>query len=235
MELHQMDVKTAFLNGDLDEEVYMVQPEGFVIDDSDFEKAQMKDVPYANVLGSIMYAQVCTRPDIAFATGLLGRYQSNLGRDHWVAAKKILRYLKITKDYMLIYRYVPNLQLVGYSYADFAGCQDDKKSTTGYIFMLAEGAVSWKSEKHKSISSSTMQAEFVALLFINNNRSLKGSKHMEVTFLTIKESVQNGDVAVDYINTDDMIADPLTKGLRPCVFDRHVISMSLGASWDAVI
>ena len=63
----------------------------------------MKNVPYASALGSIMYAQVCTRPDIAFATGLLGRYQSNLGYDHWVAAKKVMRYLKRTKDYMLIY------------------------------------------------------------------------------------------------------------------------------------
>ena len=49
---------------------------------SDFEKAQMKNVPYASTLGSIMYAQVCTRPEIAFATGLLGRYQSNPGHDH---------------------------------------------------------------------------------------------------------------------------------------------------------
>ena len=238
---------------------------------SDIEKAQMKNVPYASALGSIMYAQVCTRPDIAFATGLLGRYQSNPGHDHWVAAKKVMRYLKRTKDYMLIYKHVQDLQLVGYSDSDFAGCQDEKKSTTGYIFKLAGGAVSWKSEKHKSIASSTMQAEFVAcfsattqaislrnlikeltvfdfvdrpiqlycdnnsaVLFINNNRGLKGSKHMEVKYLTIKEKFQNGDVAVEHISTDDMIADPLTKGLRPCVFDRHVINMGLGVSWDTV-
>ena len=61
-----------------------------------------------------MYAQICTRPDIAFATGLLGRYQSNPGHDHWVAAKKVMRYLKRTKDYMLIYKHVQDLQLVGY-------------------------------------------------------------------------------------------------------------------------
>ena len=67
-----------------------------------------------------------------------------------------------------------------------------------------------------------------------NNRGLKGSKHMEVKYLTIKEKVQTGDVAVEHISTDDMIADPLTKGLRPCVFDRHVISMGLGVSWDTV-
>ena len=129
---------------------------------SDFEKAQMKNVPYASALGSIMYAQVCTRPDIAFATRLLGRYQSNPGYDHWVAAKKVMRYLKRTKDYMLIYKDVQDLQLVRYSDSDFAGCQDEKKSTTGHIFKLAGGAVSWKSEKQKSIASSTMQAELVA-------------------------------------------------------------------------
>ena len=238
---------------------------------SDIEKAQMKNIPYASALGSIMYAQVCTRPDIAFATGLLGRYQSNPGHDHWVAAKKVMRYLKRTKDYMLIYKHVQDLQLVGYSDSDFAGCQDEKKSTTGYIFKLAGGAVSWKSEKQKLIASSTMQEEFVAcfsattqaiwlrnlikeltvfdfvnrpiqlycdsnsaVLFINNNRGLKGSKHMEVKYLTIKEKVQNGDVAVEHISTDDMIADPLTKGLRPCVFERHVINMGLGVSWDTV-
>ena len=73
---------------------------------SDIEKAQMKNVPYASALGSIMYAQVCTRPNIALATGLLGIYQSNPGHDHWVASKKVMRYLKRTKDYMLIYKHV---------------------------------------------------------------------------------------------------------------------------------
>ena len=114
---------------------------------TEMEKCQMQNVPYASALGSIMYAQVCTRPDVAFATGLLGRYQSNPGHAHWIAAKKVLRYLKRTRDYIMTYRRVQNLQLIGYSDSDFAGCQDDKKSTTGYIFMLAGGAVSWKSEK----------------------------------------------------------------------------------------
>ena len=73
-----------------------------------------------------------------------------------------MRYLKRTKDYMLIYKHVQDLQLVGYLDSDFASCQDEKKSTTGYIFKLAEGAVSWKSEKQKSIASSTMKVELVA-------------------------------------------------------------------------
>ena len=102
----------------------------------------MQNIPYASVVGSLMYSQVCTRPDIAFAVGMLGRYQSNSGLDHWKAAKKVLRYLKGTKDYMLIYRRTDNLEVVGYSDSDFAGCVDSRKSTSGYVFMLAGRAVS---------------------------------------------------------------------------------------------
>ena len=102
----------------------------------------MKSIPYASVIGSMMYAQVCTRPDLAFVTGMLGRYQSNPGLDHQKAAKKALHYLQGTKGLMLTYKRSDNLEVVGYSDADFAGCVDDKKSTSGYIFTLAGGAIS---------------------------------------------------------------------------------------------
>ena len=72
------------------------------------------------------------------------------------------------------------------------------------------------------------------VLFVSNNRGHKGSKHMEVKYLTIKEKVQTDDIVVEHISTDDMIANPLTKGFRPCIFDRHVINMDLGVSWDTV-
>ena len=98
---------------------------------NDLENESMKNIPYASVVGSLMYAQVCTRPDIAYAVGVLGRYQSNPGVDHWRAAKKVMRYLQGTKDYMLMYRQTDNLDLVGYSDADFAGCVDSRKSTSG--------------------------------------------------------------------------------------------------------
>ena len=73
----------------------------------------MKSIPYASIVGSIMYAQVCTRPDLAFVTGMLGRYQSNPGLDHWKAAKKVLRYLQGTKGLMLTYKKSDNLEVVG--------------------------------------------------------------------------------------------------------------------------
>ena len=66
-----------------------------------FEWEHMKNIPYASAVGSLMYAHVCTRPNIAFVVGVLGRYQSNLGLDHWRAAKKVVRYLQGAKDYML--------------------------------------------------------------------------------------------------------------------------------------
>ncbi|KAL0300300.1 UNVERIFIED_CONTAM: Retrovirus-related Pol polyprotein from transposon TNT 1-94 [Sesamum angustifolium] len=98
------------------------------------EENQMKNIPYASVVGSLMYVQVCTRPDIAFAVGMLGRYQSNPGIEHWKAAKKVMRYLQGTKDLQLIYKHTENLEVVGYSDSDFAGCLDTRKSTSGYIF-----------------------------------------------------------------------------------------------------
>ena len=129
---------------------------------NDLENESMKNIPYASVVGSLMYAQVCTRPDIAYAVGVLGRYQSNPGVDHWRAAKKVMRYLQGTKDYMLMYRQTDNLDLVGYSDEDFAGCVDYRKSTFGYIFIMAGGAVSWRSVKQTLIATSTMEAEFVS-------------------------------------------------------------------------
>ncbi|KAL0352220.1 UNVERIFIED_CONTAM: Secreted RxLR effector protein [Sesamum calycinum] len=129
---------------------------------NDLEQEQMKDILYASAIRSLMYAQVCTRPNIAFVVGMLGRYQSNPRLDHWRAAKKVMRYLQGTKDYMLIYGRTENLEVVGYSDSDFAGCVDSRKSTSGYIFMIANGAVSWKSAKQTLITTSTIEAEFVS-------------------------------------------------------------------------
>ena len=114
---------------------------------NDLEKEQMRNIPYASAVGSMMYAQVCTRPDIAFVVGMLGRYQSNPGLDHWRAAKKVIRYLQGTKDYMLMFRHTDSLEVVGYSDVEFAGCVNSCKLTSAYIFMLADGAVSWRSAK----------------------------------------------------------------------------------------
>jgi hypothetical protein len=127
-----------------------------------YEIDQMKAVPYASAVGSLQYAQVCTRPDLAFITGVLGRYQDNPGMEHWKMVKKDLRYVQGTKCLILTYKRSDSLEIRGYSDADFAGDKDDRKSTTGYVFTLAGGAISWRSSKQAIVASSTMYAEFIA-------------------------------------------------------------------------
>ncbi|RVW34940.1 Retrovirus-related Pol polyprotein from transposon TNT 1-94 [Vitis vinifera] len=172
-------------------------------DDDEIE--EMKTIPYSSVVGSLMYAQVCTRPDIAFVVGMLGRYLSNPGSQHWKAAKKVLRYLQGTKDLMLTYQRTSLLDVVGFCDADFAGCIDDKKSTTCYIFMMAGGAVSWKSVKQTLTASSTMEAEYVAcyetVAFSKNTRSISRSKHIDVKFYFVKEKVAESLIDIEHMST----------------------------------
>ena len=122
----------------------------------------MKNIPFTLIVRSLMYAQVCTIPNIAYTVGVLRRYQSNSGMDYWRVAKKLMRYWEGTKDYMLMYKHMDNLDLVGYSDVDFAACVDSRKSTSGYIFIMVVGAVSWRSVKQTLIATSTMEAEFVS-------------------------------------------------------------------------
>ena len=129
---------------------------------NDVERDKMKAIPYSLVVGSLMYAQVCTRPNIAFVVGVFGRYLSDPGQSHWKATKKVLRYLQGIKDLMLTYRHTDTLEVVGLSDSDYENCVDDKKSTFGYIFMMVERVVSWKSVKHTLTASSTIEAEYVA-------------------------------------------------------------------------
>ena len=82
--------------------------------------------------------------------------------DYWKAAKKVKRYLQGTKDFILTFRRFDSLEVTGYSDSDFTGCIDSRKSTFDYLFMLAGGAISWKSVKQTIITSSTIEAEFVA-------------------------------------------------------------------------
>ena len=129
---------------------------------NDFEQEYMKNIPYALVVGSLMYARVCTRPDIAYVVGVLGRYESNLCIDHWKVTKKVIRYLQGTKDCMLTYKQTNCLEVIGYSDSDYVGCVDSRKSTSDYIFMLDGGAVSWRSVKQTLTITFTMEAEFVS-------------------------------------------------------------------------
>ena len=90
----------------------------------------MKDVPYASAIGSIMYAMLCTRPNVCLAISLAGRYQSNPGVDHWTTVKNILKYLKRAKDMFLVYGGDKELVINGDVDASFDTDPDDSKSQT---------------------------------------------------------------------------------------------------------
>ena len=107
-----------------------------------------------------MYAILCTRLDICYSAGMISRYQLNLGLKHWQAVKHILKYLRRMRNYMLVYRH-EDLILIGYKDSDFQSNLDFKKSTSGCVFTLGGGAISWRSLKKSCIADSTTKAEYV--------------------------------------------------------------------------
>ena len=117
---------------------------------------------YAQIIGSLMYLENCTKPNIAYAIGRLSRYTQSPNQDHWVAIRRVLKYLRGTNDYCLCYSGFPNV-LEGFSDANWISNSDEMKSTNEYIFTLGGGVVSWKSSKQTSITRSTMEAEFIAI------------------------------------------------------------------------
>ena len=103
----------------------------------------MSDIPYASAIGSIMYAMLCTRPDVSHAVNLTSRYQSDPGGEHWKAVKTILKYLRHTKDMFLVYGGgTEELNVTGYVDESFSSDPDNSKSQTGYLFVVNGGAVS---------------------------------------------------------------------------------------------
>ncbi|UYV63214.1 hypothetical protein LAZ67_2003462 [Cordylochernes scorpioides] len=167
MEMIQLDVKSAFLNGDLEEELYMEQPQGY--ENPDFpnhdnqEIEEMNKIPYRQTIGSLMYLMTGTRPDIAYAVSRVSQFMNNPGPSHWTAVKKIFVYLKATKNIGICFGGSScTTYLIGFSDADFAGDLDTRKSTTGYVFMLNNGPISWCSQKQNCVSLSTTESEYIA-------------------------------------------------------------------------
>ena len=126
------------------------------------ERDRMSKIPYASAIGSIMYAMICTRPDVSYALSATSRYQSDPGESHWIAVKNILKYLRKTKDAFLVYGSEEELVVTGYSDASFQTDKDDYRSQSGYVFCLNGGAVSWKSSKQETVADSTTEAEYIA-------------------------------------------------------------------------
>jgi hypothetical protein len=125
----------------------------------------MSHVPYSSVVGSLMYVMVCTRPDIAHAVGVLSRYMSKPEKEHWTTVKRVFRYLHGTTSYGLCYQGRLRLDRVvdihGFVDADWAGDLDRRRSTSGYVFNLFGGSISWMSKRQDVVVLSTIEVEYM--------------------------------------------------------------------------
>ena len=205
-----------------------------------------KSTPYTHLVGSLLYLSVCTRPDIAQAVGALSKFMASPTTVHWQAAKGVLRYVAGTTDYGL--KFGGNASgLVGYCDADYAGDRDTRRSTTGYVFILNGGAISWSSKRQATVAASTTEAEYVAAaqavkealwlrnlladldlaqdggtitIYADNQSAIKllknpvvsmRSKHIDVVYHFARERVARKEVKFEYVKTEHMLADMLTK------------------------
>ncbi|XP_062544965.1 uncharacterized protein LOC134211764 isoform X1 [Armigeres subalbatus] len=227
----------------------------------DFDK--MKRVPYQEAVGSLMYLAQCTRPDILFAVNQLSRYNTNPEPIHWDAVKHLLRYLRGTSKFKLRYMKLGDPELKGYSDASWASDLDDRKSTTGYIFMLQGGAVSWCCKRQPTVALSTCEAEYMALsptvqeamwwrglmsqiglkqtvelrcdnqsaiCIAKNGGYTPRTKHIDIRHHFIRDALNQNAVRLNYVSTDQQVADGLTKPLDRIKLERNRAAMGINAS-----
>ena len=143
-------------------------PPGIILDNdmspkTTSEREEMKDKPYQSVLGSVMWGQLATRPDLLFSVSLLTRFQANPGIKHWKALMHVVRYIKNIINYGLTYSWDFELSPSAFVDTDYGGCRDTCCSMSGYVFTMAGGAVTWSSKWQATVALSTVEAEYVAL------------------------------------------------------------------------
>jgi len=163
------------------------------------------NVPYREAIGSLMYLMIGTRPDIAYSVCKLARFCEIPKWKHWLAVKRVLRYVHGTSNMGLLYDLKEGTGVYGYSDSDWAGDVGDRKSTSAYVFMMSNAAISWCSRKQSIVATSSCEAEYVALS------------------MTCKEAVW-----LKRLLSDIPIQCDLTKGMR--VFTDSQSAMKLGTN-----
>jgi len=138
-----------------------LEPQSHLCSSEDGSSEKTLNIPYREAVGSLMFLAVMTRPDIAFAVGQVSRFLNEPSKSHWTAVKRIMRYLAGTKSYGICYQGDCD-ELMVYSDADFAGDTVTRKSTTGYLSILAGAPITWSSHRQGCVSRSTTEAEYIA-------------------------------------------------------------------------
>lgn len=127
------------------------------------EALAVAKLPYRQVVGSMMYVAMGTRPDIAFAVSKLAQFLDCYRQEHWLAAVHAVRYLVSTRSKELVLGGKQQIVLTGFSDSSWADCPDSSRSTMGYCFSLGSGAISWASRKQKLVTNSSTDAEYIAI------------------------------------------------------------------------
>jgi hypothetical protein len=162
------------------------------------------DTPYRSSVGELLYLAVCTRPDISFAVNMVARFVQKPHEVHWSAVKQIARYLIGTPDTGLLYRNSGGpFRLYAYSDSDFATDRIDSKSTSGHVVMLNESCVAWKSAKQKCVSTSSVEAEYIA--------ACAAAKDVTWLHMLLKEVTGIHDIEVPYLRMDSSGAEAVIK------------------------
>ncbi|KAG8475448.1 hypothetical protein CXB51_032200 [Gossypium anomalum] len=158
---------------------------------SDDEIEYMSHVPYSSAVGSLMYAMVCSRPDLSYAVSAVSRYMANPGKEHWKAVQWILRYLRGTTDVCLQFGRTED-GVIGYVDADFTGDLDRRRSLTGYVFTIGGCAISWKATLQTTVALSTTEAEYMAI-----TEACKEAIWLKGLFSELNEDLQISTVFCD--------------------------------------
>ncbi|KAG8489513.1 hypothetical protein CXB51_017534 [Gossypium anomalum] len=158
---------------------------------SDDEIEYMSHVPYSSAVGSLMYAMVCSRPDLSYAVSAVSRYMANPGKEHWKVVQWILRYLRGTTDVCLQFGRTED-GVIGYVDADFAGDLDRRRSLTGYVFTIGGCAISWKATLQTTVALSTTEAEYMAI-----TEACKEAIWLKGLFSELNEDLQISTVFCD--------------------------------------
>ncbi|GJX06270.1 retrovirus-related pol polyprotein from transposon TNT 1-94 [Tanacetum coccineum] len=181
-------------------------------------RRRMAKVPYASAVGSVMYTMVCTRPDIAHAVGVVSRFMSNPGREHWEAVKWLLRYLKGTSKTTLYFSR-KEVVLEGFSDSDYGGCLDSGKSTTEAEYMAIAEAVkelvwlkNFLEELDRAQTESVLFCDNQSAIHLTKNQVFHGrTKHIKIRYHYIRELVSEGTLSLKKILGAKNPADMLTK------------------------
>jgi len=203
---------------------------------------------FRSLVGSLRYL-TCTRPDICYGVGLVSRYLEAPTVTHLKTAKRILRYIKGTLDFGLLYLPSNDFRLKGYCDSDWAGDVDDRRSTSGFVFYMGDAAFTWSSKKQPIVTLSTCEAEYVAVsscvtqaiwlryllkelhfeqkeatdIGVDNKSAIalaknplfhERSKHIDTKYHFLRDHVASKEVQLNYVKTQDQVADIFTKTLK---------------------